>query len=180
MRKIVLLLFIATLASCNLFRKVKTEKVEIESTSQTGSKTNTMDIDTGNVQTNEQINFKWHMYDPNAIKKLNPPAYNPAAMPSADPSNIRDNMQAVQDQINAQFGYIGTLEGQISRFVNDQRGKSKEASTADTTSNKSSSIQEAKMKDPVIPWYYLVLGGVAVLVFWDLLKAGFTKFILRK
>jgi hypothetical protein len=176
MRNILILFLVATFLSCNLFRKVKKESVVTESTLQQGSKSEVIDIDTGKVQTSERLNFKWHLYNPNAINGLNPPVYNPDVIPSADPSDIKNSLMDVQGQTNSLFGYFGTLEGTLERFINEQKGKSKDTKTADTLSKKDTSDTQNTTKDPVIPWYWLVAGALGVIIFWDIVKAVFNKF----
>jgi hypothetical protein len=180
MRNFILLLLVATLLSCNLFRKVKKESVVTESTLQQGSKSETKDVDTGKVQTSERLNFKWHLYNPNAFNGLNPPVYNPNAIPSSDPSDIKNSLMDVQGQTNNLFGYVGTLEGQLERFINEQKGKSKDTKTADTLSKSDTSDSQTTTKDPVIPWYVLLAGAFGVLIFWDIIKAVFSRISWKK
>jgi hypothetical protein len=180
MRNFILLLLVATLFSCNLFRKVKKESVVTESTLQQGSKSETKDIDTGKVQTSERLNFKWHLYNPNAFNGMNPPAFNPDVIPSSDPSDIKNSLVDIQGQTNSLFGYFGTLEGTLDRFINEQKGKSKETKAADTLSKTDTSNSSTTTKDPVIPWYYLLAGAFGVIIFWDIIKAVFSRLSFKK
>ena len=119
-------------------------------------------------------------YSPPEKYGMNPPAFNPNAIPSSDPSDIKNSLVDIQGQTNSLFGYYGTLEGTLERLINEQKGKSKDTKTVDLLSKKDTSDSQTTTKDPVIPWYYLLAGAFGVIILWDIIKAVFSRLSFKK
>jgi hypothetical protein len=178
MRKAILLCAIPFICGCNLFRKIETNSRLTASAESHGVQTNIKEVDTGNIQTKEHWTFRIPFVvagdQKSFIPKIPDSENSNNSEDSKDSENSGGDTSLVKSIANVQnlskgsLGTIAYLEAQLTRFINNQKGTSKETKSKDTSTKTNTASDLKVTKDPVIPWWgmLVVMALMSIVISW--------------
>lgn len=174
---------IALLSSCGMFQKTTKDKHSSEVETQQGKRTEINNIDTGSTQTKEVWKLRFpYIFDgtPGNIFPENLPSNIGFDDQSAMINSLTDALNDVQTKNGKLSGTIGFMEAELTRFINESRGKSSRMNQADTLSKKEVAQDSTIKKQPVIPWWLMVIALFGGFILWDAIKWAVRKLIAKK
>lgn len=177
MKKIIVLSLAALISGCSMFRKVEKEKIRIESSIQQGSHSQVIEKDTGSTTTSEHWKFRIPLF---SGSEVSPKDYVAPLVIGSGNSELKNSLNNLNSKNLELSGTIGYLEAELTRFINDKRGTDKSTIASDTTSNTIKSETDNVKKDPVMPWYFILLIGAAGAMIIKLFGFLINKLVLKK
>ena len=176
MKKFIVLAMAVLISGCNLFKKVEKQSTVTEIAIEQGSAKQTKETDTGSTQTSEHWKFKIPV-----LIGGNTPAFSPQ-IPNVSngTSDLKNSMKDLQGENKNLAGTIGYLEGELTRFINAQNGKSKDTNERDTITAKGKEESLDLKKTPVTPWWLIIATAVGAGLVPGIINGIWKKISIKK
>jgi hypothetical protein len=157
MRKSIVILMAVLFSGCGLFKKVEQEKHSTVDTEQHSAVKQDDFTDTSKARISEYWKFKFVP----AVNGSEPKTFNPQ-IPTSDGNEgaLRDKMQDLQGANSQLVGTVGYLEGELTRYIDAQKGISHNKSEKDTGSKSSTTDDYKRKQAPATPFWLIIATAI--------------------